>query len=422
MGTFHSVNSVRNTFQLGRLTKASGVQSSLLALCILLAGVFMFSFCTRETDLKPVGRGTLVVECILSQEPVQTLRLTLTDIAPENDWKALENAKVMLTDIDEGVVRQFRYVGNSLWSLDYSAEPQYQYLLEIDVEGHDRVSAKTKMPSSLSIKYTIMTRANPDIVTLHPDDEPSSFFEGFPDFEQGIRFEIGSLPSGPVWVCGRSYDESSGLSYFAQEIATSLQNADPFNLTGREYWNPFNHKADSLYEHNYDYPGSNGLIGGGSPYYHYPKQYRPTMYKYVVGQAIHDRFLRIPSEEEGGVRTAPDPKEYFSVSGSFTPDYDYWTFTDMGVFLMPDDQSITWTPRDSYLLFSSFSPEYDRYLKECLIEKATIESVSDFASLFNQKSAYSNVENGVGIFGARTDQKLPWNKYSHAYGYSSQWY
>ena len=57
----------------------------------------MFSFCTRETDLKPVGRGTLVVECILSQEPVQTLRLTLTDIAPENDWKALENAKVMLT-------------------------------------------------------------------------------------------------------------------------------------------------------------------------------------------------------------------------------------------------------------------------------------------------------------------------------------
>ncbi|MBQ9172570.1 MAG: DUF4249 family protein [Bacteroidales bacterium] len=413
MGTYHIMTATQ------RQAKFSRFLSLAAAFCIFIAGILLLCFCTRETDLKPEGRGTPVVECVLSQDAVQTLRLTLTDIASDEDRNTLENATVLLTDTDNGEVMRFKYDGASLWTLDYSAKPNHRYLLEIDVDGRDKVSAETRMPEELAIKYTVMTHATPDAMMLNfdEDDDHSEHFEGFPDFEQGIRYVIKSLPSGAVWVCGRSYDKSSDTFSFAQEIATSLENADPFNLSGEEYWNPFNQKADSWYQEHYDddtiYPG------GRSSLYHYPKQFRPTMYKYIVGRAIHDRFLRIPSLEEDDNRTAADPEGYFSIAGSFTPDYDFWTFDENA---MPINMASSWTPGDSYLLFSSLSPEYDRYLKECLIEKAAMESVSDFASLFSRKNTYGNIKNGIGIFGARTDQKLPWNKYTHNGLYSPDWY
>ncbi|MDI9550176.1 MAG: DUF4249 family protein [Bacteroidales bacterium] len=349
--------------------------------------------CERVVDLRPEGRGNIVVECVLSEEETQTLRLSLTDIASAS----LKDAVVSLTDEKEGVlVGNFAHQEGDIWKLDYAAIPGHRYLLTVEVEGYDPVTAHTKMPERPSVKYTIMEHGNPVFME----------FEGFPDFELGIRFEITSLPKGAVWICGMNYDAVSGGHAFARTIATSLESSDLFNLTGDTYDNAYNPQSDSLYDALYEVKPEEGYITGAPSYYHYPKQYRPKMYQYVVGCPLHDTFLRIPPVTENDGRTAADPKGYFSVAGSFQ------------AYSFRGAPSAT----DGYLFFVSVSDEYDRYLKELLMEESRLASMKDFADLFSRNNIFGNIENGIGIFGAKAGQKLPWNKRSHSgWGNNFKW-
>jgi hypothetical protein len=130
------------------------------------------------------------------------------------------------------------------------------------------------------------------------------------------------------------------------------------------------------------------------------------MYQYVVGCPLHDTFLRIPPVTENDGRTAADPKGYFSVAGSFQ------------AYSFRGAPSAT----DGYLFFVSVSDEYDRYLKELLMEESRLASMKDFADLFSRNNIFGNIENGIGIFGAKAGQKLPWNKRSHSgWGNNFKW-
>ena len=341
--------------------------------------------CEKAVDLRPEGEVRIVVECILSEDTVQTLRLSLTDIASTS----LDDAVISLTDETEGVlVGHFTHLQGKDWQLEYAAIPQHRYSLKVEIDGFEAVTGHTRMPEKLGIKYTALSRVFPQEL----------WFDGFPDWELGSRYEIASLPKGPVWVCGMNYDSAAGRHVFASTIATSLASADLFNLTGDTYWNAFNPQADAKFEEWYEYqPSDEGAyVGLNNWMYHFPKEYRTTMYRYVVGCPLHDTFLRIPSLEEDDNRTAADPRGYFSVAGSFQGS-TYSVFTS--------------SSPDGYLLFVSVSEEYDRYLKNLLTEQARQASMKDFASLFSRDNMYGNIENGIGIFGAKTEQELPWYKH-----------
>ena len=58
----------------------------------LLASALFDVSCTRVTDLRPEGRGEVVVVCVLTEEATQTLTLDLTDIASPEDRAALAEA------------------------------------------------------------------------------------------------------------------------------------------------------------------------------------------------------------------------------------------------------------------------------------------------------------------------------------------
>ena len=344
-----------------------------------------FIACEKVVDLRPEVEGHIVVECILSEDTVQTLRLSLTDIASAS----LDDAVVSLTDETEGVlVGHFAHLRGNDWQLEYAAIPQHGYSLEVEINGFETVTAHTEMPEKLGIKHTILWRTWPQNLQ----------FDGFPDWELGSRYEIASLPKGPVWICGMNYDSAAGRHVFASTIATSLASADLFNLTGDVYWNAFNPQADKFFEDKYEDPTPPGSLNYHW-WYHFPKEYRTTMYKYVVGCPLHDTFLRIPSLEENDDRTAADPKGCFSVAGSFRG--STFSFSD------PPPSS-----QEGYLLFVSVSEEYDRYLKNLLMEQARQSSMKDFASLFSRDNMYGNIENGIGLFGAKTEQELPWIKHN----------
>lgn len=365
---------------------------SLLVLCLSV-----LISCEREVDLRPDGKGNIVVECILTEGETQTLRLSSTDIVSAS----LKDAVISLTDETESTLAgRFVFQEGDQWKMDYAAKPYHKYLLTVEVDGFETVIAHTVMPERVGIQHTVLWRVWPENLE----------FDGFPDWELGSRYEIKSLPQGAVWVCGMNYDESSGKHVLASTIATSLESSDLFNLTGETYWNEYNPQADQRFEDLYEKKGPEdvSMVGSGNWIYHFPREFRPTMYKYVVGCPLHDTFLRIPPITEDDNRTAADPKGYFSIAGSF-----------QGSTFGIEPSSLT----DGYILFISVSEEYDRYLKELLTEESRHASMQDFASLFSRENIHGNIENGIGIFGAKTEQELPWIKHnkSGSWGNDFEW-
>ncbi len=335
----------------------------------LLASALFDVSCTRVTDLRPEGRGEVVVVCVLTEEATQTLTLDLTDIAPQEDRTALSLAVITL--FDETVGQEaglFQKGDGNDWLLHYTAIPEHRYLLTLTIPGREEVSATTAMPSKSEITY--------------------SFYNN-----RTAEYDIASLPEGPLWVMGMNRI-TGGERKVAEKMATSLTMVDPFNVTGEVF------RVEDFFPEYLDPTGGNNIF-----------------YWFVEGQPLYDKMFRIPSVQEKQ-RVAKEPTahyenhdlvnntveafdfNFFSVAGYFKTGYYPIAFNG-GIAPLEDHHG--------YVLFISPSEEYDRYLQEVSTVKMQKQAVGDYASLFSRKNIYTNIKNGLGVFGARTDQKLPWN-------------
>ena len=62
------------------------------------------------------------------------------------------------------------------------------------------------------------------------------------------------------------------------------------------------------------------------------------------------------------------------------------------------------------VVFRSVSPEYDQYLKSSLAKMLVYESFDDPTQWLDESEIYSNIQNGIGIFGAYNDRVVPYDK------------
>ena len=82
----------------------------------------------------------VVVECVLTQQPVQTLRLSFTKGAAMDEAPALTEAEAVLIDLTEGkTAGSFERQDDGTWTLDYAAVPEHTYRLEVDVPGQEPI-------------------------------------------------------------------------------------------------------------------------------------------------------------------------------------------------------------------------------------------------------------------------------------------
>ena len=329
---------------------------------LIVLGLCLTVACTRVADLSPEGPAQVVVNCVLSVDETQTLSLSLTDIATDAEKVAMENADIQLTDITTGAnVGRFIRDGE-IWRLLYSAVPEHSYRLSIRISEREEILASTTMPPECSITY----------FKLEPGVEHYDY-ETDLHGEHGARYYINSLPEGPVWVMGMNYNPETGQHDVAELIAISFTvGADPFNVTSSIFY-------------------SNDYFAEELRHYSWISCVR--LYRYVDGKPFYPKMIRIRPLKEVGIRSAPDALNCFSVAGTFEGDYFF-----------KGEPSET----QGYVRFVSVSEEYDRFLKEALTIKKQQESLVDFSSLFSRENPYTNIVNGVGVFGARTEQKLPW--------------
>ena len=352
------------------LNKLLNIDSAIVGLCLFF--LFLLS-CTRVTDLKPEGRGEVVVVCILTEESTQLLTLDLTDIASQEDLSALSEAEITLFDETTGQeVGRFRKGDGEDWTLEYAAIPEHAYFLQVSIPGWEIITAMTAMPSKSNIAYR------------------------FRFMDAGVSYDINSLPEGPIWVMGMNHDYyKTGIHKPAEKMATSLTTVDPFNVTGEVF------HAFDYYKELAQYAEA----GKGNDFF----------YPFVEGQPLYDKMFRIPSVKEKQ-RVAEEPVVNNELeSGSEKLQITFAPFSVAGYLRTAyypyeyEGEPRQIRDTDGYILFVSPSEEYDRYLREVSSLKMQRQAMMDYASLFSRKNVYTNIINGLGVFGARTDQKLPWN-------------
>lgn len=331
--------------------------------------LFLSLSCTRVTDLSPEGCGEVVVICVLTEEATQSLTLDLTDIASPEARTTLAEAEIVLFDESDGILAgQFINKSGKEWELDYAAIPEHSYHMTITIPGREEINATTTMPPVSHIAYY------------------------FNSWYYGTSYDLSSLPEGPLWVMGMNHDhDRTGHHIAAEKMATSLTTVDPFNVTGDVF-----HAFDFFTE----------LVK-----YAEPEKGNDFFYPNVEGQPLYDKMFRIPSVQER-TRMAEGPI-IIHIEDSFI-EYNTKLFSVAGYFRtayhpLQNGEEGKLVETDGYVLFISPSEEYDKYLREVISMRMQQEAVGDYASLFSRKNVYTNIENGLGLFGARTEQKLPWN-------------
>lgn len=351
---------------------------------LLIALLPIVSACVEQVDLV-VGDRQVVVDCILSEDAQQTLYLSLTDgktgISPE----ALDDAMATLIDLTESQPAGTFVRGlEGIWTLDYAALPEHSYRLEVEVPGYGTVRAEDTMPPVVDVSYV---RDHFDLLNVSDTAYFYHYFDVLDPFTNLYHFEIRnvyyqseSLPDH-LLIQGFVYDEQTGGHQLSEMMCTDSPGVINNNLNGDIY------ESDVIMQ---ELPWSEGII-------HVTKS---KLNAKLDGVSCHSRFLRI--EKEAALQ-----QEYFTVSGDFHIGLGFGYFHSYNIWNYYDE--VQYVPQEKthdYLLFTALSRDYARFLDESslLVRRSESNLLSD---LYIREAPFSNIEGGVGIFGATTKQNLP---------------
>ena len=310
----------------------------------LLLFLPLFGGCMRDVVLDAGERPKVVVECVLTDSSPQELRLSFTKGASLAEAPELTEATARLIDLTNNYpVGEFRRRDDGIWALDYAAMPRHSYRLEVEVPGYDLVWAEQTMPERI-----VVERIEEEL----PLPPTWSSANPFPV----VSYRIINANT-PVWIYGILDYGPDKDEMYVERLCTDYPDVDIFNLTGDSYAPKIVHLGGSTYIATY-----------GSLY----------------GELLHRRFLRIPNVSS---------EQSFYVSGDFPGVYG---LDDIFVF-----------PGRMYVWFSSFSQDYDRYLKQAF---ATVNAgvTTDLSSIFVRDNFYSNIHGGIGILGTCSSSVQEW--------------
>ena len=322
--------------------------------------------CVPELTLDPGEEPMVVVDCVLFDESPQTLRLFYSKPPSYSEMTPIIEAEVELIDKTAGkTVGLFSHYEGREWELDYAAIPEHAYRLEIRVPGHDLVYAEDTMPALPEIRAVNWIAGIGGV---------SSEYGKYGEHFHGTVYEISTLPPF-TWMYALNYNPETNRHEIAEKICTDYPWVDSFNLTGEAYA-PKPEPRD--YPFDYLEPAK--------------------CYPYLEGSALHWRFLRLKTPDGFDERLS---WPFFIISGSFRGEY-YSSVSSASRPGYPGESQ-------GYIVCSSLSESYDKYLREAMRLELMKES-TDITSIYVRDNLYSNITGGIGIFGARTQQIRQWNK------------
>ncbi len=361
-----------------------------IALCLCFIPL-AFSSCVKDVILDAKEKPKVAVVCILNdEETVQKLQLSFTKGASLSSAQPLTDASAFLYE-GNTLVGGFKRAENGEWLLDFTPQAGVSYRLEIDVPGYEKITASQRMPMERaavrSVKYTLFDDfiepwSGWDIkwdvthdmsIAVWPDSEE------YPDEE--IYYVLFSTKS-PIWVYAMNYNPVSGKRELVEKICTDSYLASKENAYDAVYAPLTLEAPNPPYKLSLPYEQKYGKT--------YHSAHTMELYPTISNKPLHDYFIRFPEE------TA----DVFFLSGSFNGKY---CETQDGMWAEAGDIA----EDEGYLVFATVSDDLDKYLWEAY-KQIKVKGSTDLSSIYIRDNLYSNINGGIGIFGACISRKYPW--------------
>lgn len=408
-------------------------------LLTVIFSLFFLASCVEEIVMSPEEKRAVNVECVLENSETQTLHLNYTAYMSEDFQTPVEDAAITVKEYlwkhkGEEVVcvinkeYKFQRVKDGIWNAEFSPIPGVRYDLEIYTSRGDTITASTYY-----VRDTTMFRWYDELDFVFPKGNPGtkdlflptiySTVLNTPEYSfNDVRnaefplFRFCSEHTFPLWIYGMDYDPAKD-EYRQAELITIpypdslriLSTVDPY-YDWIDRFNVVDVKREDVAE--FRYPDDAGIEFPLVLEYGYPQylhgEYNATTtdmhYRYLRLQCSFDQpRLDVLYESSGGEKgTAVDgyfPCEFCGhiyVAASFRQ-YRYG---------IPHPKA--------YLVFQVANEDYDRYLKTLVSwsQKKEYGGNTSLTDIWEYKSQlYSNINNGLGIFGAKYVKRVPYMDY-----------
>lgn len=324
--------------------------------------VYSLTSCTRQADLD-TGESSIVVNCIL-RFPSQTQELSLSYSVPNGQKEGIpiDDADITLFDnTDNSLAATFTSLGEGRWQAPISICPGHEYKLTVNVDENYRITATTTVPESKTMSYMPYGK-----LWEHASSNSRAGWLGSTNYDLSV-FKT------PIWMYIWNYDTVNKRHVIADNITTSNPCADGFNKTGVQL----------------------------------PLVKEWEWHAFDVLRILHRKYLRIVHKEGivnmRGTYIAGDFSGpfYSALTESELPTRQNPIINYTGPNTIPDEEK-------GCVVLLSVSNEYDKYLKDIITRKRK-EAGDDFTILYDNTPLYSNINGGIGIFGAMLTYYLPWD-------------
>ena len=339
------------------------------AAVILFILMVTLSSCIRDVIMDAKEKPQVVVVCVLSDDPLQTLQLSFTKGASLAAAPALTDAVAMLYDGTKAV-GEFKHGSDGIWRLEYAAIPGHMYRLEVQVPGYDMIYAEQMMPAEQAyVKVHYFCNLSGYVEpwsgwVTEKDPAGDHTFRSWPADEEQPGYETFYLSesASSIWICAMNYNEETASHEVAEYICTDAE-ADNINITD-EVYHPLKKEVPNPYKLS-EYHGDLAET--------FYNAHKMELYPTLAGKPLYKSYVCIPKG-----------RHVFSLSGSFEG------FNDNG-----------------YILFTTLSADYEKYMMEASNYQQIMAS-SDISTIYLRDNLFTNISGGVGIFGARISRKYPW--------------
>ena len=382
--------------------------------------------------MSPEEKRAVNVECVLENSETQTLHLNYTAYMSEDFQTPVEDAAITVKEYlwkhkGEEVVcvinkeYKFQRVKDGIWNAEFSPIPGVRYDLEIYTSRGDTITASTYY-----VRDTTMFRWYDELDFVFPKGNPGtkdlflptiySTVLNTPEYSfNDVRnaefplFRFCSEHTFPLWIYGMDYDPAKD-EYRQAELITIpypdslriLSTVDPY-YDWIDRFNVVDVKREDVAE--FRYPDDAGIEFPLVLEYGYP-QYLHGEYNAATTD-MHYRYLRLQCSKDAEYFERYDEEDI--VDGFFPSEFCGHIYVAASFrqyrYGIPHPKA--------YLVFMIPNDDYDRYMTSLVSwsqkQKYGNTSLTDIWKY--NVPVYSNINNGVGIFGAKYEKRVPYMDY-----------
>lgn len=338
-----------------------------LSLCLPL----VYS-CVETLKIKIQDEKTVIVECILVEDTVQTMRLYYAKGRGDSQvYQSIPEAVPIVKNKGGDTLAVFALDSGTLWKAEFSPEYGTTYILHIEIPGHEEVQAKTVFPKD------IILRKDDKRIEIQADSS------GIRHQYLSYSFQLYQFSGVNQWLFrqyDREYNEECKMWVFpfANSVFRKDATRSEYAISGHPGTDDFNLVPGVLADLE--------CFNSGSPITNY-KMVIKWMMDYCPQLPLHDGFIRIshPAHFSNGQDSTTLADSYLASNRSFLVTGSY-------------DESMGYPSGGAHLKCYFLSEEADSYMRDLYIKHYSSENMLD--RLYDYDDIYSNIENGYGVFGA----------------------